>query len=276
MHLVRNAMDHGIESEKERIDAGKDRQGTIRLSASNTGGEIHITVEDDGKGFDPQKILAKAKSKDMLTKPESEYTPKEIYQFIMLPGFSTNEAVTEYSGRGVGMDVVKSNVEKVGGTVVLDSREGAGTVITFKIPLTLTIVAGMQVVVGESEFIIPIKNIQQSFKTSEKEIIHNTDGSEMILIREKCYPIVRINEYFNINTDVSSIEDGILILVEAGDNSLCLFVDKIIGEQQVVVKPLPPILTKYNLKESGISGCSILGDGSINLILDIGNIIESI
>lgn len=276
MHLVRNAMDHGIESEKERIDAGKDRQGTIRLSASNTGGEIHITVEDDGKGFDPQKILAKAKSKDMLTKPESEYTPKEIYQFIMLPGFSTNEAVTEYSGRGVGMDVVKSNVEKVGGTVVLDSREGAGTVITFKIPLTLTIVAGMQVVVGESEFIIPIKNIQQSFKTSEKEIIHNTDGGEMILIREKCYPIVRINEYFNINTDVSSIEDGILILVEAGDNSLCLFVDKIIGEQQVVVKPLPTILTKYNLKESGISGCSILGDGSINLILDIGNIIESI
>ncbi len=276
MHLVRNAMDHGIESEEERIDAGKDRQGTIRLSASNTGGEIHITVEDDGKGFDPQKILAKAKAKDMLTKPESEYTPKEIYQFIMLPGFSTNEAVTEYSGRGVGMDVVKSNVEKVGGTVVLDSREGAGTVITFKIPLTLTIVAGMQVVVGESEFIIPIKNIQQSFKTSEKEIIHNTDGSEMILIREKCYPIVRINEYFNINTDVSSIEDGILILVEAGDNSLCLFVDKIIGEQQVVVKPLPPILSKYNLKESGISGCSILGDGSINLILDIGNIIESI
>jgi len=276
MHLVRNAMDHGIESEEERIDAGKDRQGTIRLSASNTGGEIHITVEDDGKGFNPQKILAKAKAKDMLTKPESEYTPKEIYQFIMLPGFSTNEAVTEYSGRGVGMDVVKSNVEKVGGTVVLDSREGAGTVITFKIPLTLTIVAGMQVVVGESEFIIPIKNIQQSFKTSENEIIHNTDGSEMILIREKCYPIVRINEYFNISTDTNSIEDGILILVEAGDNSLCLFVDKIIGEQQVVVKPLPSILTKYNLKESGISGCSILGDGSINLILDIGNIIESI
>ncbi len=276
MHLVRNAMDHGIESDEERIDAGKDRQGTIRLSASNTGGEIHITVEDDGKGFNPQKILAKAKAKEMLTKPESEYTPKEIYQFIMLPGFSTNEAVTEYSGRGVGMDVVKSNVEKVGGTVVLDSREGAGTVITFKIPLTLTIVAGMQVIVGESEFIIPIKNIQQSFKTSEKEIIHNTDGSEMILIREKCYPIVRINEYFNISTDTNSIEDGILILVEAGDNSLCLFVDKIIGEQQVVVKPLPSILTKYNLKESGISGCSILGDGSINLILDIGNIIESI
>lgn len=275
MHLVRNAMDHGIETEEERIKAGKERKGIIKLSATNTGGEIHITVEDDGKGFEPKKILEKAKVKDLLTKPEGEYTQKEIYQFLMLPGFSTNEKVTEYSGRGVGMDVVKSNVEKVGGTVVLDSKEGAGTIITFKIPLTLTIVSGMQVVVGDSEFIIPIKNIQQSFKTVEKEIIHNTDGSEMILIREKCYPIIRVSEYFNIKTNVQNIEDGILILVESGDNSICLFVDKIIGEQQVVVKPLPTMLVRYNLKEAGISGCSILGDGSINLILDVGNLIES-
>jgi two-component system chemotaxis sensor kinase CheA len=275
MHLVRNAMDHGIESEKERIEAGKHRKGTIYLSASNTGGEIHITVEDDGRGFESNKILEKAKSKDMLTKPESEYTRKEIFQFLMLPGFSTNSTVTEYSGRGVGMDVVKSNVEKVGGTVVLDSKEGAGTSITFKIPLTLTIVSGMQVVVGDSEFIIPIKNIQQSFRTSDKEVIHNNDGSEMILIREKCYPIIRINKYFNIDTEVVRVEDGILILVESGDNSICLFLDRIIGEQQVVVKPLPVIFNKYNLKEAGISGCSILGDGSINLILDIGNLIES-
>ncbi len=275
MHLVRNAMDHGIESEDDRVNKGKNKKGTIRLSASNTGGEIHITVEDDGRGFELKKILEKAKTKDLLTKAESEYTPKEIFQFLMLPGFSTNETVTEYSGRGVGMDVVKSNVEKVGGTVVLDSKEGIGTVVTFKIPLTLTIVSGMQIVVGDSEFIIPIKNIQQSFKTTEEEIIHNTDGGEMILIRDKCYPVVRLNEYFNISTEITNIDDGILILVESGDGSLCLFVDKIVGEQQVVVKPLPPILTKYSLKESGISGCSILGDGSINLILDIGNLIES-
>ncbi len=275
MHLVRNAMDHGIESEEDRIKTGKYKKGSIKLSATNTGGEIHITVEDDGRGFDVKKILDKAKAKNLLTKPESEYTPKEIYQFLMLPGFSTNETVTEYSGRGVGMDVVKSNVEKVGGTVVLDSKEGFGTVVTFKIPLTLTIVSGMQVVVGDSEFIIPVKNIQQSFIAEEKEIIHHTDGREMILIREMCYPIVRLNEYFNIKTDVTNIEEGIVILVESGDNRLCLFVDRIIGEQQVVVKPLPTILSKYNLKESGISGCSILGDGSINLILDVGNLIES-
>lgn len=275
MHLVRNAMDHGIESEDERLNKGKNKKGTIRLSASNTGGEIHITVEDDGRGFELKKILEKAKTKDLLTKQEADYTPKEIFQFLMLPGFSTNETVTEYSGRGVGMDVVKSNVEKVGGTVVLDSKEDIGTVVTFKIPLTLTIVSGMQVVVGDSEFIIPIKNIQQSFKTTEDEIIHNTDGGEMILIRDKCYPVVRLNEYFNIYTEITSIDDGILILAESGDGSVCLFVDKIVGEQQVVVKPLPPILAKYSLKEAGISGCSILGDGSINLILDIGNLIES-
>jgi len=275
MHLVRNAMDHGIESEDERINKGKNQRGTIKLSAANTGGEIRITVEDDGKGFESKKILEKAKAKELLQKPESEYTPKEIFQFLMLPGFSTNETVTEYSGRGVGMDVVKSNVEKVGGNVVLDSKEDVGSLVTFRIPLTLTIVSGMQIVVGDSEFIIPIKNIQQSFITAEDEVIKNTDGREMILIRDKCYPILRLNEFFSINTEITTIEDGILILVESGDSSVCLFVDRIVGEQQVVVKPMPPILNKYHLKESGISGCSILGDGSINLILDIGNLIES-
>jgi two-component system chemotaxis sensor kinase CheA len=276
MHLVRNAMDHGIESEKERMKAGKDKNGKICLSAFNTGGEIHITVEDDGRGFESEKILEKANAKGLLTKPESEYTQREAFQLLMLPGFSTNEKITEYSGRGVGMDVVKSNVEKVGGTVVLDSVEGQESKITFKIPLTLTIVSGMQVVVGSSVFIIPIKNIQQSFRAEEKEIIHSPEQGEMILIREKCYPILRINRHFNIDTEVTKIDDGILILVEAGENSTCLFVDSIIGEQQVVVKPLPIILNKCNLKEAGIYGCSILGDGSINLILDVGNLMERI
>ena len=275
MHLVRNAMDHGIESEEERIQAGKNKKGIITLSAFNTGGEIHITVEDDGRGFDSEKILEKAEAKGLLTKPASEYTQKEAFQFLMLPGFSTNDDITEYSGRGVGMDVVKSNVEKVGGTIVLESNEGLGSKITFKIPLTLTIVSGMQVVVGNSEFIIPIKSIHQSFKTKKNEIIHNPEQGEMILIREKCYRIIRLHDYFNIKTDITNIEDGILIFVESGDNSACLFVDKIIGEQQVVVKPLPIILNKYKLKESGIYGCSILGDGSINLILDVGNLMDS-
>lgn len=276
MHLVRNAMDHGMESTDERILKGKNPKGTIELSASNTGGEIHITVEDDGRGFDTEKILSKAKAKGLLQKPEGEYSSKEVYQLLMLPGFSTNETVTEYSGRGVGMDVVKSNVEKVGGTVVLDSKQDKGTAITFKIPLTLAIVSGMQVVVGDSELIIPIKNIQQSFKVQASEIIHNTDGQEMIILRDKCYPVVRLHNFFNIETNVTNVDDGILILVEAGENKVCLFVDKIIGEQQVVVKPLPTIFNKYKIKESGVSGCSILGDGSINLILDVSSLIESL
>ena len=215
MHLVRNAMDHGIEPEEKRISKGKNKKGKITLSAFNTGGEIHITVEDDGRGFDSEKILEKAEAKGLLTKPASEYTQKEAFQFLMLPGFSTNDDITEYSGRGVGMDVVKSNVEKVGGTIVLESNEGLGSKITFKIPLTLTIVSGMQVVVGNSEFIIPIKSIHQSFKTKKNEIIHNPEQGEMILIREKCYRIIRIHEYFNINTDITNIEDGILIFVES-------------------------------------------------------------
>jgi len=276
MHLVRNSMDHGLESTDERISKGKNPKGTIELSASNTGGEIHITVEDDGKGFDIDSILAKAKIKGLLQKPEAEYSSKEIYQLLMLPGFSTNEAVTEYSGRGVGMDVVKSNVEKVGGTIVLDSKQDKGTAITFRIPLTLAIVSGMQVVVGDSELIIPIKNIQQSFKVQAKDIIHNTDEQEMIILRDKCYPVVRLHDFFNIETDVTNIDEGILILVETAENKVCLFVDKIIGEQQVVVKPLPTIFNKYKIKESGVSGCSILGDGSINLILDVNSLIESL
>ncbi len=275
MHLVRNAMDHGIESTEERISKGKNPKGIIKLAALNTGGEIHIIIEDDGKGFDTEKILAKAKAKGLLQKAENEYSAKEIYQFLMLPGFSTSDTVTEYSGRGVGMDVVKKNVEKIGGSIVLDSKINKGTNITFRIPLTLAIVSGMQVVVGDSELIIPIKNINQSFKAQIKDIIKNTDGKEMIIIRDKCYPIVRLYEFFSMDTETKDIEDGILILVESGDRRICLFADKILGEQQVVVKPLPTVLNKYNIKESGISGCSILGDGSINLIMDISSLIDS-
>lgn len=275
MHLVRNAMDHGIESTEERISKGKNPKGIIKLAALNTGGEIHIIIEDDGKGFDTERILLKAKAKGLLQKAEGEYSAKEIYQFLMLPGFSTSDTVTEYSGRGVGMDVVKKNVEKIGGSIVLDSKLNKGTNITFRIPLTLAIVSGMQVVVGDSELIIPIKNINQSFKAQAKDIIKNTDGKEMIIIRDKCYPIVRLYEFFSMDTETKNIEDGILILVESGDRRICLFADKILGEQQVVVKPLPTVLNKYNIKESGISGCSILGDGSINLIMDISSLIDS-
>ncbi len=275
MHLVRNSMDHGIEPADERIKKGKNPKGTITLTALNTGGEILITVEDDGKGLNPENILAKAKARNLLQKPESEYSLKEIFSFVMLPGFSTKDAVTEFSGRGVGMDVVKKNIETVGGNVVLDSKLDKGTAITFKIPLTLAIVDGMQVTVGDTEFIIPIKNIQQSLNINKKDIVKNTDGSEGIMLRNKCYPIIRLHDLYGIDSSIKELEEGILVLVEAENKGYGIFVDKLLGEQQVVVKPLPVLLNKFDIKGAGISGCSILGDGSINLILDVINIYEN-
>lgn len=276
MHVVRNSMDHGIESEEDRISKGKNPKGKIILSASNTGGEILITVQDDGKGLNPEYILEKAKRKNLLTKQESEYTNKEILNLVMLPGFSTNEQVTEFSGRGVGMDVVKKNIENVNGNVLIDSKVDKGTIITFKIPLTLAIVDGMQVEVGGSKFIIPIKNIQQSLNINIDDVVENTDGSEGIMIRNKCYTIVRLHDLYNIETEVKDLKEGILILIEVDEKEYGIFADKLLGEQKVVVKPIPTLLNKFNIKKQGIAGCSILGDGSISLILDVINIYDNV
>ena len=270
MHIVRNSMDHGIEeTAQERIAAGKDPQGEIVLSASHTSSEVVISVKDDGYGMDPQKILEKARSKNMLTKPDSEYSQKEILGLIMLPGFSTNTEVTEYSGRGVGMDVVKKNVESLGGIVSVSSTYGEGTTISMKIPLTLAIVDGMKVTVGDSIFTIPIANIRQSFKVKADQVIKDEYGNEMVERVDHFYPIVRLHSFYHLPTEVTQMEDGILLWVEAKDRSYCLFVDDLIGEQQVVVKPLPAFLSEFNLKDHGITGCTIMGDGNISIILDI-------
>lgn len=273
MHIVRNSMDHGIEpTVEERIAAGKDPQAEIVLSAAHTGSEVIISVSDDGRGMDTDAILAKAERNGLLTKPAGEYTKKEILSLLMLPGFSTNESVTEFSGRGVGMDVVKKNVEAVGGTITITSEFGKGSCTTLKIPLTMAIVDGMEISVGKSMFTIPIANIRQSFKAQKEDIILDASGNEIIKCMDSFYPIVRIHELYNIETEVTNIEDGILIWVEASDKSYCLFVDELLGEQQVVVKPLPAFLSSFNIKDSGISGCTILGDGNISIILDILNL----
>lgn len=273
MHIVRNSMDHGIEkSKEERIAAGKKAKGEIVLSASHTGSEVIITISDDGQGINTDKVLAKARDNGLLVKPESEYSQKEIIQLLMMPGFSTNEAVTEYSGRGVGMDVVKKSIEALGGTITITSEWGEGSCTTLKIPLTLAIVEGMETAVGKSIFTIPINNIRQCFRVSNDEIVHDVSGREIVKRMEEFYPIIRIHDLYSIDTEVTSIEDGILIWVESGDRSYCLFVDELIGEQQVVVKPLPTFLNNYNIKNSGIAGCTILGDGNISIILDILNV----
>lgn len=274
MHLVRNCMDHGIEEHVEdRIKAGKPEKGTLKLIAQNASGEVIITVSDDGQGIDPEKILNKARRQGVLTKPESEYTEKEIQNLILLPGFSTNETVTEFSGRGVGMDVVKANIEKCGGVIIVDSTKGEGTNFIIKIPLTMAIIDGMEVTCGDLVFTVPISTIKQSFKAEANQMLRDTGGNEMIMIRGVCYPILRMHEKFGIETEVTNLEDGILLLVEADNKAVCLFADKLIGEQQVVVKPFPKYLSRYNIKDEGLSGCTIMGDGSISLIVDTNTLI---
>jgi two-component system chemotaxis sensor kinase CheA len=273
MHLVRNAMDHGIEdSAKERIAAGKSAQAEIVLSAKNTGSEVIICVEDDGRGMNPEAILAKAARSGILTKPEEEYTKKEILSLLLLPGFSTNTKVTEYSGRGVGMDVVKKNIEVIGGIISISSEVGEGSKVMLKIPLTLAIVDGMEIAVGDNIFTIPISNIRQSFKATNEDILQDASGHEIIQYMDEFFPVIRIRDLFDMPCGYTDIADGILILVEASDKSYCMFVDRLIGEQQVVVKPFPAYLNNFNIKSYGLSGCTILGNGNISIILDAYNI----
>jgi len=270
MHIIRNSVDHGIETPEERVASGKSEKGTVVLEAKNSGGDVLILVKDDGAGFNRDKILAKAKRQDLLTKPEEEYTDKEIFQFIFLPGFSTNEQVTSYSGRGVGMDVVSTNIEHVGGTVIADSVEGEGSTFTLKIPLTLAIIEGMTIKIGEAKYTIPIISIERSFKATSKDLVLDPNNNEMIMFRGVCYNLVRLNKYFNLNMGLDEIEDGIVLMLENGEQTVCVFADELIGEQQVVVKNIP----KYIKKVKGLSGCTLLGNGDISLIVDVAGFFD--
>ncbi len=272
MHMVRNSMDHGIEENVEdRIAAGKDPVGTLTLSARDTGSEVIIEISDDGQGVNYDNVLKKA-IKNGLASPDVEYSHREILNFLMMPGFSTNVEVTEFSGRGVGMDVVKRGVEELGGNVTITSEPGRGMTTTMRIPLTMAIMDGMEVSVGKSIFTIPINNIRQSFKVTAKDIIHDSTNGEMIKLMDNFYPIVRTRDLYQLEDGHTEMEDGILLWLEAGEHSYCLFVDELLGEQQVVVKQLPAYVNSYNIKDYGINGCTLLGDGSISIILDVANL----
>jgi two-component system chemotaxis sensor kinase CheA len=275
MHLIRNSIDHGIEKSEERKAKNKPEFGTITLEAKNTGGDVLIIVKDDGRGLNKESILSKARKNGLVGKTERELTDKEIYSLILMAGFSTKEEVTEYSGRGVGMDVVNKNIDAIGGTVSIDSIEGEGTEITLKIPLTLAIIDSMTIKTGESLFSVPITSIRESFKARNEDIIIDSEGNEMIMIRGQCYAAVRLYELYKINTEVKNITDGIMLMVENNGDALCIFADEIIGEQEVVIKALPGYIR--NLKKvRGLSGCTLLGDGSISLILDVGDLTASL
>ncbi len=272
MHMIRNSMDHGIEdTEEERIKAGKDPVGEIILSAQDTGSEVIIQIQDDGQGVNDEKVLEKAINSGIAS-ADQDYSHREILNFLMMPGFSTNTDVTEFSGRGVGMDVVKKSVEDLGGTVSISSEQGKGMSTTLRIPLTMAIMDGMKVSVGDSIFTIPIHNIRQSFKVSQADILHDSVEGEMIRIMDNYYPIIRAKDLYQIEEGQDSIDNGILMWLESSDCSYCLFVDELLGQQQIVVKPLPAYVNNFDIKNYGITGCSILSDGNISIILDVRNL----
>jgi two-component system chemotaxis sensor kinase CheA len=271
MHMIRNSVDHGIEEKEERAAAGKPEKGTITLEARNEGGKVFISVQDDGKGMNTTKLFNKAKQNGIIPadKEESDYTAKEIYQFITYPGFSTKEKVTELSGRGVGMDVVVKNIQSVGGQLEIDSEEGKGSTMTLKIPLTLAIIEGIVMKVGESIFVIETGAIKEFLSVKESDMVYEPGGEEYVMIRGECYPVIRLGEIYHIENAVESVENGIMILVEHENRQVCVFVDHLVGGQEIVVKPIP----SYIKKVRGLSGCTQLGDGSIALIVDVGGLL---
>ena len=270
MHLIRNSVDHGIESKEDRIAAGKDPKGKITLEAKNEGGKVYIIVRDDGKGLNKQALYDKAKNNGLIgNRAMSEFTEKEIYQFITYAGFSTKEQVTEYSGRGVGMDVVVKNIQSVGGNLEIDSTEGVGSEMTLKIPLTLAIINGIVMQVGNSTFVIETNAVKEFVRIRRDMLVKEPNGEEYIMLRNECYPFIRLNQRYHLEGSKTEIEDGIVVVLEHESKFICVFIDELIAEQEIVVKPIP----SYIRKVQGLSGCTQLGDGSIALILDIAGLI---
>lgn len=268
MHIIRNSVDHGIETKEDRMAVGKDPKGVIKLTAKNEGGKVLIVVEDDGQGLNKEKILAKARKNGLINK-DIEYSDKEIFQFITLPGFSTKEKVTELSGRGVGMDVVVKNLSNVGGTLEIDSVQGKGSTMTMKIPLTLAIITGIVLKIGSSTFVVETNAVKEFVRVSEGTIIENPTGDTAVRIRDEIMPLVNLGEKYKIEGYEVDPERDVMAVLEHEGKKVCVFISSLIGEQEIVVKPIPD----YFKKVQGLSGCTQLGDGSVALILDVGGLI---
>lgn len=272
MHLVRNSVDHGIEMPEERAAKGKTEKGKVTLWAKKESGKVLIGVQDNGKGLNREQIVRKAREKGLLdyAKPDNAYTDKEVYQFITLPGFSTKEQITEYSGRGVGMDVVVSNIQAIGGSLEIDSTPGQGSVMILKIPLTLSIIDGIVMEVGDSSFVIETNAVKEFIGLRGQSIIKNPNGEEFVMIRGEGYPVLRLGEIYQINGYERNDTDGMLVMIESEKKVYCVIVDNLVGKQEIVVKPIPD----YVKKVKGLSGCTQLGDGTVALILDALGLIE--
>ncbi|MBN2050623.1 MAG: chemotaxis protein CheA [Spirochaetales bacterium] len=272
VHIIRNAIDHGLEDSSARKAAGKNAMGTIHLGARYEGNEIWISVADDGKGLNREKIVKKAVDRGK-TREELEALPdSDIWALIFEPGFSTAEQVSEISGRGVGMDVVKRNLEKLRGKIDVISTEGLGTEFIMKIPLTLAIIDGVTVTVGDMLYSIPITDIRTFYKAEDTQVTRPEKGVEVLRLRDDLFPVIKLGSFFQIPDAVTSFDQGTVLVVQGGGKVAAVLVDGILGYNQLVIKPLPG----YMSKARGISGCSIMGDGDLSLIIDTGSLLSSV
>ncbi len=267
-HLIRNSADHGIESPQERSAKGKAEHGTITLSASHQGGSILIEVRDDGKGLSREKLLKKAREKGMDA-PDS-LSDADVWNLIMAPGFSTAEVVTDVSGRGVGMDVVKKNIASLGGTVEIDSAEGYGMRVSVRLPLTLAIMDGMTVQVSDEVYILPLASVIESFQIKPSEISTVAQGARLVKVRDEYMPVIDLEHVFQVPRFEFNATSPIMVVVEADGLRVALMVDELIGQQQVVIKNLE---SNYR-KVPNVSGATILGDGKVALILDTSSLVR--
>ncbi|MBU0915217.1 MAG: chemotaxis protein CheW [Gammaproteobacteria bacterium] len=267
-HLVRNSCDHGVEMPADRLAKGKPEVGTITLAASHQGGSIVIEVRDDGRGLNRDKLIKKAREKG-IDAPDT-MTDAEVWNLIFAPGFSTADEVTDVSGRGVGMDVVKKNITSLGGTVEIDSAEGYGMRVAVRLPLTLAIMDGMSVGVGEEVYILPLSSVVESFQVNQ-DVIKTVGGSGRVVeVREEYMPVIELEKVFQVPRFDWEHNSGIMVVVEAEGGRVALLVDELLGQQQVVVKNLE---SNYR-KVSDVSGATIMGDGRVALILDVGSLVR--
>lgn len=270
-HLVRNSIDHGLEPPEERTAAGKPAEGTVTLRAYYRGGNVVIEVQDDGRGMSRDKILSKAIEKG-LASHDDNLSDDEVFQFIFNSGFSTAAAVTDVSGRGVGMDVVSKNIKGLGGAINIQSEEGQGTCITISLPLTLAILDGMAIKAGNETYIIPLLNIIESIRPSQSDIKTMQDGVEVVDVRGDFLPLLRLHKALHVDEGTAEVdvEKGIAVIIESGQARIALFVDDLLGERQVVIKSIEQ---NYKTVE-GISGATILGDGQVAFILDLAGLVR--
>jgi len=264
IHLIRNSIDHGIEDIETRIKSNKDRKGIVKLIAYPDGNSVVIEVEDDGKGIDVEKIKSKAIEKNIISLQQSQLMEgNEIVQVLFHPGFSTTDKVSDLSGRGVGLDVVKTKIETLGGTVEVNTAKGKGSKFIIRLPLTLAIIQALLVVTGDEKYAIPLNNIQE-ITTINADSIRNVQGKEVVLFRNSTLPILRLAELLEVPNVVEKGNEYIIVIVRKGDKSVGIVVDGLIGQQEIVIKSLGKYLTNIN----GIAGATILGNGSVALIVD--------